>query len=125
MTDDKLNEGDKALLRAAATGEGLVELTPERLERMRAALDERAREAAEDFPKLVAACPYKMRLAVTAQVFEALVAHATEGGTFRYLIYDRLGFDVDAYTPLYLAGGMTISNEFDLGRDEPGAQETP
>ena len=32
------------------------------------------------------------------------------GGTYRYLIYDRMGFDLDAYAPLYEAGGMAINN---------------
>ncbi len=42
-----------------------------------------------------------------------IVAHAKEGGTYRYLIYDRLGFAPDAYMPL-MDDGITISNEFDL-----------
>lgn len=53
------------------------------------------------------------RLAVTVWVFRHLVDHATEGGTFRYLIYDRLGFGPEAYIPL-CGDGMTISNEFDI-----------
>ena len=68
--------------------------------------------------KLVEACDYQTRLAVTAWVFKNVVDQAREGGSFRYLIYDRLGFGMDAYVPLYMAGGMTISNEFDLTRDE-------
>lgn len=47
-----------------------------------------------------------------AWVFERLREHLREPGTFRHLIYDRLGFDYDAYTPLFLAGGMDISNAF-------------
>lgn len=57
---------------------------------------------------------YDTKLAVTAWVFENIMKHAKEGGSFRYLIYDRLGFGMDAYVPLYEAGGMDISNEFDL-----------
>jgi hypothetical protein len=59
---------------------------------------------------------YDQRLAATAHVFQTLIKHASEGsgGTFRYLIYDRLGFGPDAYSVLYEAGGMIISNEFDL-----------
>lgn len=96
MADDpKLHTADLALIHAAKTGEGVVELTSEMLEEI-----------------------YETRLAVTSWVFEAIVKHAQEGGTFRYLIYDRLGFNADAYVPLYLAGGMTISNEFDMtGKD--------
>lgn len=66
------------------------------------------------FAKLVEECPYETRLAITSWVFKHIVEHAKEPGSFRYLIYDRLGFDFDAYVPLYCAGGMTISNEFRL-----------
>lgn len=59
---------------------------------------------------------YEDRLLVTADVFRHIVDHAVEGGSFRYLIYERLGFDLDAYTPLYLAGGMEISNNFVLAQ---------
>lgn len=55
----------------------------------------------------------------TAKVFKAIMDHIKEGGTYRYLIYDRLGFDMDAYVPLMLAGGMYISNAiFDLRKFE-------
>jgi len=47
-----------------------------------------------------------------AWVFNHLRDHLKEGGTYRCLIYDRLGFDLDSYTPLFLAGGMSISNAF-------------
>jgi hypothetical protein len=64
-------------------------------------------------------CDYDTKLAVTAWVMENIVEHAKEGGSFRYLIYERLGFKSDAYVPLYDAGGMVISNEFDLNtKDE-------
>lgn len=70
-----------------------------------------------EFPaldELVEKCDYDTKLAVTAWVFQHIVEHAKEGGSFRYLIYDRLGFDIDSYIVLYEAGGMDISNEFDL-----------
>lgn len=60
---------------------------------------------------------YQQRLAAAAFVIRAICAHANEGCTFRHLIYDRLGFDPDAYSALHMAGGMTISNEFVLGGD--------
>lgn len=44
-------------------------------------------------------------------IFKKLNDHIKEGGTFRYLIYNRLGFNKDAYSKLYLAGGMNISNK--------------
>ena len=53
------------------------------------------------------------KLAVTQWVFKHLVEHAKEGGTYRYLIYDRLGFGPEAYAPL-CSDGITISNEFDI-----------
>lgn len=68
-----------------------------------------------DFPELdelLEKCDYDTKLAVVAWVFKHIVDHAEQGGTFRYLIYDRLGFSPDAYVPLYEAGGMDISNEF-------------
>jgi hypothetical protein len=63
---------------------------------------------------LVEKCDYDTKLAVTAWVFEKIMEHANNPGSFRYLIYDRLGFGPDAYVPLYNAGGMEITNEFDL-----------
>ena len=60
------------------------------------------------------AIPYDQRLAATAYVFEKICEHARHSGTFRYLIYNRLGFQADAYAVLYGAGGMDISNEFKL-----------
>ena len=70
--------------------------------------------------KLVAECPYETKFAIVAWVFQAIVDHAKEGRSYRYLIYERLGFGPDAYVPLYLAGGMSISNEFDLsGNPDP------
>ena len=53
------------------------------------------------------------KLAVVQWAMKHIVEHATEGGSFRYLIYNRLGFDTAAYAPL-LSAGMIISNEFDL-----------
>lgn len=118
MADDlKLNAGDVSLLNAAKTGEGLTLVTPDLMKGISDSLTARRQGIDERFPKLVEECPYETRLAVAAWVFKNIVDHATEGGSFRYLIYDRLGFETDAYVPLYLAGGMTISNEFDLSND--------
>lgn len=71
----------------------------------------------DDFDKLVESCPYEMKLAVTEWVLKHVAAHGVEGGSYRYLIYERLGFDTDAYVPL-LDAGMFISNEFDVDRIE-------
>ena len=32
------------------------------------------------------------------------------GGTFRYLIYETMGYGPEAYQPLYAAGGMNLTN---------------
>ena len=61
--------------------------------------------------------PYDHKLAVTQWVMKHIVEHAREGGSYRYLIYERLGFDMDAYVPL-CDDGLTISNEFDLNFKE-------
>lgn len=58
--------------------------------------------------------PYEQRRQATEYLFGQLVEHAAEGGSFRYLIEQRLGFETDAYVPLLTSGGMTISNEFCL-----------
>lgn len=51
---------------------------------------------------------YETRLKITAYIFEELTKDPP--CSFRRLIYDRLGFKPDAYTPLYQAGGMAITN---------------
>jgi len=60
---------------------------------------------------------YDIKLLVTEWVMKHIVEHAQEGGSYRYLIYDRLRFSADAYVPL-CADGLTISNEFDLNLRE-------
>jgi len=42
-----------------------------------------------------------------AWVFEKLIKDI---GTFRYLIYDKMGFEAQDYETLYKAGGMAINN---------------
>ncbi|RLB87463.1 MAG: hypothetical protein DRH50_16825 [Deltaproteobacteria bacterium] len=56
---------------------------------------------------------YDQRLAATAFIFQKICEHAKTGGTYRNLIYDRLGFNSDAYLVL-LPEGRRISNEFVL-----------
>lgn len=53
----------------------------------------------------------------TAEVFRAIISNARNGGSYRSLIYDELGFGPEAYCELYEAGGMTITNEFSLVDD--------
>ena len=45
-----------------------------------------------------------------AWVFSHIRDHAREPGSFRHLIYQRMRFDCRAYSPLYGAGGLEISN---------------
>jgi hypothetical protein len=75
----------------------------------------------EKLAKMVEECDYELKLAITQWVIKHIVDHARDGGSYRYLIYDRLGFDADAYGVL-LADGMTISNDFDLNL-APDARE--
>ena len=56
------------------------------------------------------------RLAVTAWVLRHLADQSEEGGSFRVLIYNRLGFPTDAYAPLYRAGGQALTNALEEGR---------
>ena len=57
---------------------------------------------------------YDTRLAITAWVIEKILEHANDGGSYRFLIYDRFGFDADAYGVLQNAGALAISNDFDI-----------
>lgn len=68
----------------------------------------------------------KERLKVVAETFKAIISHAQEGGSFRYLIYERLGFSVEsgAYATLWSAGGGTISNEFELTNNSKEMNKT-
>ena len=76
-----------------------------------------------EYAKMADECDPVLKLAVTKWVMKHIVEHAREGGTYRYLIYDRLGFDESAYAPL-CSDGMIISNEFDLSsKDSPEDKE--
>ena len=53
------------------------------------------------------------RLSSAAMVIDKVWEHAREGGSFRYLIYERLGLSSAAYLPLCSESqAMNISNEF-------------
>ena len=47
----------------------------------------------------------------TAWVMRQQMKSAKDGGSFRYLIYECMGYGPEAYEPLYRAGGMWINNE--------------
>ena len=66
-----------------------------------------------EFDDLVAKYDYQTKLDIAAWVISKIDEHGVDGGSFRYLIYERLGFGPDAYVPLYEAGGMNITNELD------------
>lgn len=51
---------------------------------------------------------YKDKLELTEYIFKAITSDGP--GSFRKMIYGKLGFNGDAYVPLYRAGGMLISN---------------
>lgn len=76
----------------------------------------------DDFPKykdLVERCDPDTKLAVAAWVVSKIVEHGKNPGSFRHLIYGLMGFGLEAYVPMYYAGGMDITNEFDLNiRDD-------
>ena len=63
---------------------------------------------------------YDQKLWAVMVVSHILLEHASEGGTYRYLIYDRFGFDVDAYAPLQWSGLLSIHNLISgkLGEEE-------
>ena len=83
---------------------------------LRAAYKDAAEQEDAEHARLVAASDPETKLAVVAWCIRAICEHAREGGSYRTLIYERLGFGPEAYAPLYRAGGLDISNEFDLPR---------
>ena len=64
--------------------------------------------------QVVAEMDYNLKMDVVAWTMRKICEHARDGGTYRYLIYDRMGFQPDAYAVLMEAGGMEICNHFDL-----------
>ena len=76
-------------------------------------IQEAYKELEKDQEEIVNKLDDETKIAVTRWVFKHVVNHAKDGGSYRYLIYDRLGFGMEAYVPL-CEDGMTISNCFDL-----------
>ena len=70
-------------------------------------------EAEASLDKMAEECPHDVKIAVVRWAMRHIVEHAKEGGSYRYLIYDRMGFGPDAYGPL-CNDGIIISNEFDI-----------
>lgn len=58
-----------------------------------------------------------------AWVFEHLRQAMKEPGSFRYLIYKRMGFSPEAYSDLCNAGGLELTNAFaELGSGKNQAE---
>ena len=62
----------------------------------------------------------RMTAEQAAWFFNKLCEHMEQGGTFRKLIYDRMGFSPSDYETLYRAGGMAISNVLNASADIAG-----
>jgi hypothetical protein len=57
------------------------------------------------------------KIAVVQWAMKHIVDHANGGGSYRHLIYTRLGFSMEAYAPL-CKDGLTISNELSFETKE-------
>lgn len=68
----------------------------------------------EKHDKIWADMTEEQRLAAADVIFRAIDAHAREGGSMRYLIYDRLGLSSGSYRTMYCAGAMNVSNIYKL-----------
>jgi hypothetical protein len=67
-----------------------------------------------DYHAVAATVPQDTKLALCAWFMEKCAEHAREGGSFRSLIYGRMGFGLEAFLPLYLAGGMELAHHFNF-----------
>ncbi len=63
------------------------------------------------------------KLGATAFIFKKISEHGRESGSFRFLIYTRLGFDTDAYSVLLESGGLDISNNIHIPTKEEAYYE--
>lgn len=67
----------------------------------------------------------RQREAAVCAVFEGMVENTEIGGTFRGLIYDRLGLQPDSYCACLDAGGLNLNNiVFEAQLNAP-TQSTP
>jgi len=71
-----------------------------------------------DHDELVSKYDNQTKLDIAAWVISKIDEHGVNPGSFRYLIYHRLGFGPEAYVPLYEAGGMNVTNELDYAKAE-------
>ena len=66
--------------------------------------------------------PEDVRLACADVIFRAIDQHAHEGGTFRQLIYERLGLNMDGtYVVLQCAGALKLSDNYNISDVTGGA----
>lgn len=75
-----------------------------------------------DLQDLVDRCDPDTKLAVAAWTISKVNEFGRDPGSFRHLIYTLMGFGPEAYAPIYLAGGMNVTNELDYSRSESLAQ---
>lgn len=76
-----------------------------------------------DYRRIAASVPHETKLALCAWFVEKCVEHAHEGGSFRTLIFKRFGFGMEAWFPLYLAGGMAIAHHFHFPESSEADEE--
>ena len=74
-------------------------------------MKEERKEGRKEQDKVFGKIPMEKRLEIVAWVFSKLEEHLKDGGTYRTLIYKRMGFDGRAYGALYPMG-MNLSNAF-------------
>jgi len=74
-------------------------------------LKEERKKGRKEQNKVFGKIPMEKRLEIVAWVLSKLEEHLIEGGTYRTLIYKRMGFDGRAYGALYPMG-MNLSNAF-------------
>lgn len=67
----------------------------------------------EDYDKLVEKYDYQTKLDIACWVMSKVDQFGREPGSFRYFIYQLLGFKEDAYVSMFLANAMEFTNEFD------------
>lgn len=127
MADDKvrLNAADLDLIKQAkaagatvmtydkalgAPDPDLVSVSKEDIEAMRASLAQRLADIDTSYPSLIGKADPDLVTAVAAKVLGAVHDHLRQPGSFRFLIYDRIGLTTSAYVPTCQAGGLDVSN---------------
>ncbi len=63
-----------------------------------------------DYDALVSKYDNQTKMDIAAWVISKLRGHVAEGGSSRTLVYERLGFGVEAYNSLCEAGAVDVTN---------------